>query len=111
MKEETELPMQAVPTHTLVVYDRQTGAVLHIHDFVTAGGDSPWSADDMKRVALAEVSNRGQLDRLAAIEMPADLRRSGGDFRIDVGTEKLIAEPSPDAPLLRKTRADKARAE
>ena len=111
MTEQPELPMQAVPTHTVVVYDRQTGTVVHIHDFVAAGGDSPWSADDMKRVALDEVRDRGPLDRLVAIEMPDDLRRSGGDFRVDVAAGKLVAEPSRDAPLLRKTRVDKPRAD
>lgn len=107
MKEQPELPTQAVPTHTFVVYDRQTGTVLHIHDFVAAGDDSPWSADEMKRIALDAVRDREQLDRLVAVEMPEDLRRSGGDFRVDVGAGKLVAEPSRDAPLLMKTRADK----
>jgi hypothetical protein len=108
MNEQPELPMQVVPTHTFVVYDRQTGTVVHIHDFVSASDDSPWSADDMKRVALDEVRDRGQLDRLVAIEMPADLRRSGENFRVDVAAGRLVAEPSREAPLSRKTRVDKS---
>ena len=107
MTKQPELPMQAVPTHTVVVYDRQTGSVVHIHDFVADSDGSPWSADDMKRVALDEVRDRGPLDRLVAIEMPDELRRSGADFRVDVDTGKLVAEPSRDTPRLRKTRVDK----
>jgi hypothetical protein len=104
MKDPSSLPTHDEPTHGVVIYDQQTGKVVHVHEFVADPDAGGWSVEDMTRIALeAAGRGRGEQGRMAAIDLPADLRRSGRSFRVDVAARTLVADARPETPRSKKT--------
>lgn len=81
-------------TQTCFVYSRQTGEVVHIHQFVPAGPDGRATTEEMEEAALRlapAAYDRADLATLqggAALDLtPAML------YRVDVERGELIEEP------------------
>jgi hypothetical protein len=99
----TERPAETQPddvrTHTYLVYDPETGDLVHGHKaLLLPYGEAP-GKDQLLEEALglaAEATGR-KVDRLRAIEVSEDDLEPGVEYRVDPKTERLEKAGSESA--------------
>ena len=89
-------PLQAKATKTWFVYDRRTGKVMHIHQFIPAHPGGTCSDREMEETALKlapAVADRAYLSVLYH-EEELDINPEH-QYRVDIEKGTLIVEPAP----------------
>lgn len=88
-------------TQTCFVYSRQTGEVVHIHQFVPAEPDGRISDEAMEETALKLAPASFDRAGLAVLHRGADLDlTSATRYRVDVEGGELVEEPVPDVSIV-----------
>jgi hypothetical protein len=93
---------EEIHAEMFVVYDRRTGAILHLHEEVTLPGASPRTVDVLSARIIelaAEITGRQALD-LAAIQVDENILEPQRGFQIKVDLERLclVQEPVSKQP-------------
>jgi len=83
---------RATDTRTIVVYDRKSGDVVHVHRFVSVGpGPIPSDAElEHHALALAVEGLRTSAGNLAALRVPTTDLVPGAEQRVDAKTKQLV---------------------
>jgi len=99
MKNKLRLFLLPEPDTVVVVYDRKTGAVRHIHQEINLPGAKAGPAQPLKRaLGLAEEMTGQVRARLEALAAKAQDRRvlleSPGSVRVDLKKRRLVQAKS-----------------
>lgn len=95
-----ETPFYATPTQRCLVYDKRSGRVIHVHDFIGADSKSKISTADMAEQALTYAGDSVAKANLATIEATGDLSSADVLYKVDIGSGKVIAQPATQRPDL-----------
>jgi hypothetical protein len=100
-------PVEGKPTKTTFVYDRRTGKVVHVHQFVPYERNGTISDREMEEMALSLAPASLNRERLGVLHQGRDLELSPERiYRVDVKTGKLVAKEvvakSPQATARRR---------
>ena len=98
---------RAYKEHSVVVYDRGSGRIVHVHHLLTLARKAPDPAA-LEGAALAHAATSGhQGPSLAAVHLEGEQPPRGGRYRIDPATRALVADGEAKKPR-RKPRRGKA---
>ena len=91
------MPYEEKPTNTCFVYDKRTGKVVHIHQFIAADPDGKCSKEEMEKSALSLAPTRCNRAHLGVVHLDEADQRLNPEFiyRVDLNTQKLIRERAP----------------
>lgn len=93
--------LKASATHTVAVYD-STGRVVRMHQVVVFEGGKAVSQEEAQKEAI-ELSRRSGHDVTKLKSLVVDhLAAKAGQFRVDVGSKKLVALETPSRKPLKK---------
>lgn len=85
-------------TQTCFVYDRRTGEVVHIHQFVPVEPDGRMAEEEMEETARRLSPAKHDRAGLAVLYRGADLELTPAVFyRVDVERGELVEESIPSA--------------
>jgi hypothetical protein len=77
-----------------VVFDSQTGAILHVHRVVTWSGAKSPTEQEIETVALALAANdRRQRSRMRVLHVKPDSLLPRRNYKVDLEKLTLISEP------------------
>ncbi len=80
--------------YTFVVYEKDTGAIHHIHEVVNMPGAQARSQEEMEKTALSYVSDhvrqQTSADGLAVLSVSPDKLQRNKHFRVDHQKKALI---------------------
>lgn len=95
---------KVVSVQALAFYDPKTGHIRHMHRAITLEGAKVLDAETAKREAVQHAKQLGvSLDGLKALHVPG-APATGGRFRVDLKTEKLVRLELPPGIRIFKTR-------
>lgn len=98
-------PVEGKPSKTTFVYDKKTGKVVHIHQFIPYHPDGACSDHEMEETAMKlaplawDRSQLGALHHGKTLEISPEHR-----YRIDVESHRLVVEPAPTKPVRSRRR-------
>lgn len=88
-----ETPFQSIPTQRCLVYDKRTGQVIHIHDFIGADPKSRLSTSELETQALTYSGDQIKKEHMAVVEATGDLGATDITYSVDTGTGSIIETP------------------
>jgi hypothetical protein len=98
----------ATPRQTAFVYDRKTGDVFHVHQYIPLAEDAVLSDQEMERAALANASADGRPAQSAVLHQRGALHIEPGQrLRVNPRSKKLTAEPAPKIARARRPKPRK----
>jgi len=86
-----ETPFYATPTQRCLVYDKRTGQVIHVHDFIGTDSKSRLSTAEMETQALTYAGDQIEKEHMSITEATGDLDATDITYRVDIGTGAVIA--------------------
>lgn len=91
------MPFEEKPTNTCFVYDKRTGNVVHIHQFIADDPNGKCSREEMEKSALTLAPTRCDRAFLAVLHSDEADQQLSPEFiyRVDCNTQKLIRERAP----------------
>lgn len=93
-----ETPFYATPTQRCLVYDKRTGKVIHVHDFIGTDSKSKLSTAEMETQALTYAGDQIEKEHMAITEAIGDLDAADITYSVDIGTGMVIATPLGQNP-------------
>jgi hypothetical protein len=96
---DSEIMMNSLPTQTTFVYDRNSGEVVHIHQFVPAEPDGRCSEEEMEETALRLAPKSFDGNRLAILHEGALQISPEYLYRVEVDSGRLVTETVPSTPV------------
>jgi hypothetical protein len=85
---------------TCVIFDPETGRIVHTHHVVTLPGAIPVSREEVERRAWERAAGAGNdPSRLRAIHVDSEQLNRSASYRVDVTTMSLVAIERPIASL------------
>ena len=101
-------PLEAKPTKTWFVYDKRTGKVVHIHQFVPAQPGGTCSDREMEETALNLAPAAWNRSQLSILQHDKELAlHPEHRYRVDIKKRALVVEPAPPQPA--QARRSKAK--
>jgi hypothetical protein len=91
--------MNSTPTQTSFVYDRDSGEVVHIHQFVPAEPEGRCSDEEMEETALRLAPSSVDKGRLAILHEGPMKLSADYLYRIDTESGRLVTEQVPPNPI------------
>jgi hypothetical protein len=81
-------------TDTRVVYDRQTGDILHVHQFISLPGVLLPNAAELSAVAcdLASRITGKSIEHMGVLAVEEDELKNDANYRVDVTNACLVAQ-------------------
>lgn len=74
-----------------VVYDGDTGSIVHIHQDIALPGGRPATADEVEAAAMAQVQKRGRYTPgLRFLHVSPEELQARGKYRVDLDREAVV---------------------
>ncbi len=81
-------------SQTCVVYDAQTGRILHVHQVVTLhGGEAPTDHEIESRALALAANDRRQRSQMRVLHVNPESLSPGERYRVDLEKQALLSEP------------------
>lgn len=95
-----DMPFQEKPTRTCFVYDKRTGKVVHIHQFIATDPNAACSTEEIEKTALKLAPTQCDRAHLSVLHSDESEQQLSPEFRyrVNCNTHKLIREPAPAIP-------------
>ncbi|SPH18347.1 hypothetical protein DEA8626_01884 [Defluviimonas aquaemixtae] len=100
-------PMTAKPKKTCFVFDRRTGKVVHVHQFIPAHPDGDCADEEMERMALQLAPQDCDRSQLGVLHCAGDGdRQTEFDLMVKPKSGELIRKPVTELSVLRANKKE-----
>ncbi|MGL4174726.1 MAG: hypothetical protein ACRCSN_01515 [Dermatophilaceae bacterium] len=97
--------LAVVATDTVVLYDRATGGVAHVHHSITMeGADRRTTAQRRDAARAAAASAGASVEDLDVLDIDDFAPEPGRGYRVDLVTRRLVPQQAPDPPTSEASR-------
>ena len=103
-------PFSPAPRQTSFVYDKRTGEVVHIHQFLPLDAEGHCDEAEMEQTALHLAASRIDRKELAVLHHKGELNLEPHlEYRVDPRKRALVPKPIRDAGRSARTNEERSK--